>query len=217
MTAFEHFKRTLARTVNHLRGPRQPGEELMAAIDSADDWHTLERKLGDLRTRARRRQQEVLERLQPLSDKVEQLLTEAKKARIRVVRDNLLRQAEGYMVQLEAEDQPAAVHGANVTLITNLLKRVQRAKAMAASGVTPDAVEAIAAQLEDIVGDYETVQEAARDLEEADVDPVSEAPQAGNIEARLGALTVETEAVPTPEAESNVEALERKLYAAQAE
>lgn len=218
MTTFERFKRALKRTVSTLGQRVPPGEELAAAIDSADDWPTLERKLVDLRTRSRRRQQEVLERLQPLSDKVEQLLAEAKQARIRVIRDNLLRQAEGYMQQLEAEDQPAAVHGGNCALITNLLKQVRRAQAMEASGVTADAVEAIAAQFEDIVSEYEMVREAAHELDTLEKPVEAKAPEAAQIRARLGALTIDgDESGDTNEQPGLLAAMEQKLYAAGAD
>lgn len=216
MEMFAKFKEQLQKAVHALRGPGNTAEEILKAVETADNWSELETKLLDLRTVSRRRQQEVFERLEPMAARVEELLAESKKTRIKVMRNNLLRQAEGYMEQLEAEDKPAEIHSATARMLTNILKQVQRAAAMQESTITAEAIDAIAARMEDIVEVYAEASEAARDLGQFDRVQSPAAPSVEHIEKRLSNLfTTEdepglTDSEPMPE--ETTSALEKRLY-----
>jgi len=216
MDLFRKFTEALKQSVAAIRGPGDPAGELLEAIDKADNWQSLERKLAEQRCISRRRQQEVLESLDPLATKVEALLAQAKTARIKVVRENLLRQAEGYMHQLEAEDYPAEIHSANCRMLTQLIKQVQRAAAMQAAGVTADAVEGVAVQLEDIVENYESAAGAVSELEPATAAQRVAPPEAAAIASRLGAIHAAAEGAraPDPDRSTALRRLEARLYEA---
>ncbi len=214
MNLFSTFKEKLRASVTRQRKPGSPTEEILKAIDAADNWESLQFKLVDLRTVSRRRQQEVFERLEPLARKVEELLAAAKEAKFKVMRDNLLRQAETYMAQLEAEDNPAEVHSATCNMLTRVIQQVQRAGAMQESGVTAEAIDAIAAHVEEIVEGYEDATGAAEYLQADVVWKNPAEPDPKELESRLASVCVgETGTQPKAvDSEHAVAHLERRLY-----
>lgn len=218
MDMFKKFKQTLRARLALLQKPEDPARDLLKAIEQADSWENLQKSLVALRTIGRRRQQEVFERLEPLAHQVESLLEQAKAARIKVLRDNLLRQADGYLQQLESEDGAAEVHGASCVLLTNILKQVQRAAAMEEAGVTADMVDAVASRLEEIVETYQTTSEAVQELDAAPSAPIGRVPASvHSIAARLHAVSgaaAEQNIEPVPEPVKSLKNLEARLYEA---
>ena len=83
MDFFGNFKEALKRSLGKLKKKGDPSVELLKAIEASDNWEALEDQLVTLRTRSRKRQQDVLERLEPLAKRVEEKLAEAKGAKIR--------------------------------------------------------------------------------------------------------------------------------------
>ena len=53
MDAFAKYKEQLRKMVGALRRPGNPSEEMLKAIDAADNWEGLEKRLVDLRTVSR--------------------------------------------------------------------------------------------------------------------------------------------------------------------
>jgi len=218
MDFFASFKETLKKSAALLKGRSDPVLELRNAIEASDNWDALERRLMDLRAISRKRQQEIVERLEPLAKQVEHLLTQAREAKVKVLKQNLLRQAEGYMQQLEAEDEPAKIHSANCRMLTNLIKQVQRARAMIERGIEADAIDLITTRFEEVVVAHESTLEAAGELESAARVEVPTDVSMASIEKRLSAV-YETQPTEPPVEEERDEApdqqlqdLENKLY-----
>jgi hypothetical protein len=218
MDLFASFKGTLKKSAALLKGRSDPVLELRNAIEASDNWDALERRLMDLRAISRKRQQEIVERLEPLAKQVEHLLTQAREAKVKVLKQNLLRQAEGYMQQLEAEDEPAKIHSANCRMLTNLIKQVQRARAMIERGIEADAIDLITTRFEEVVVAHESTLEAAGELESAARVEVPTDVSMASIEKRLSAV-YETQPTEPPVEEERDEApdqqlqdLENKLY-----
>ncbi|MBP8128712.1 MAG: hypothetical protein KA184_03965 [Candidatus Hydrogenedentes bacterium] len=177
MEGFSGFKQALLRVVAGIPGPADTERELLRAIDESEDWQKLGEHIENLRTLARRRQQESVETIEPLARKAEGLVQKAKETRISVVRKNLLRQAEGYLHEIETIDEPARVYAANVRLLTDLLKHIRRAAAMREQGVSAATIDAITSRVEESVSAYEELADAARSMADADR-PVEEQPLA---------------------------------------
>ncbi|MBN2310097.1 MAG: hypothetical protein JXR94_14075 [Candidatus Hydrogenedentes bacterium] len=217
MEFFSKFKEALKGSVAKLRRPGDPSAELLKAVEAADNWDQLEQRLIELRALSRKRQQEVLERLQPLADQIEAKIAEAKAAKIKVIKENLLRQAQGYMKQLEAEDEPARIHSANNEMLTGLIKQVQRARAMTERGVEANAIDLITTRLEEIVVSQEEVFEAAAELEEAGRIAGTEDVSVEGLEQRLSAVydTGAESSEPEPakeQTDKGIRDLEKELY-----
>jgi hypothetical protein len=188
MDLFASFKETLKKSAALLKGRSDPVLELRDAIEASDNWDGLERRLMDLRAVSRKRQQEIVERLEPLAKQVEHLLARAREAKVKVLKQNLLRQAEGYMQQLEAEDEPAKIHSANCRMLTNLIKQAQRARAMIERGIEADAIDLITTRFEEVVVAHESTLEAAGELESAGRVEVPRDVSMASIEKRLSAV-----------------------------
>jgi hypothetical protein len=205
----------LQRVVGRGR-PGDPSADIMAAIEQADNWETLENRVAGLRALSRKRQQEVMERLEPLAQRIESILAQAREAKVKIVRQNLLRQAEGYMQELEAEDEPAKIHAANCQMLTNIIKQVQRARAMSERGIDAEAVDLITTHLEEIVVTHETALEAAQELEAAGRIETPAEVSVASLQKRLSSVydLGETEAAPQESAQpdKSVQDLEKKLY-----
>ncbi len=218
MDLFKSFKNALTKTLSAMKTKDDPALRVIDALEAAEDWDSLEERVIALRAVSRKRQQEVLERLAPLAQRIEELVQQAKASKIRVVKQNLLRQAEGYMQELEAEDEPARIHGANGTMLTNILKQVRRAKAMAERGISDDAIDVIATHLEEIVVEHESVLDAVSELENAGEERAPVPVRTADIERRLSAVYgpeqeesgEEMAAVASPDITEA--ALEAKLY-----
>lgn len=214
MERFTKFKEMLKSQLRSRREKAPQSLDLTEVLEQADNWDALESRLVELRARSRRRQQEVLERLEPLARRAEEILSKAKAANIKIVRQHLLRQAEGYLHELEMLDEPAKIHSANCKLLTNIIRQVQRAAAMEEPMVTASAVDALTSRLEEIVTDYEDAREAAEELDSAGVVREEEMPDAEAVEARLaGIMTVQSTAgeLADPE-EMEFSAIEQGLY-----
>ena len=188
MDSFNAFKKLVARSVEKVRKRGESSERILAAVDGARDWDQLERALIEVRVLSRKRQQEVLARLAPLAEQAQAKLAEAKAARVRVLRDNLLRQAEGYLQQLEAEDEPARIHGNNTQLLTQLIKQVQRARALSDNGVHVGIVDGIGDRLEEVLVEHEEVADAAAELESIGRSEVRETAATESVERRITSL-----------------------------
>jgi len=216
MDLFATFKETLKRSVGALKKQDDPAVALLEAISAADNWEGLERRLVELRAVGRKRQQEVLERLGPLAERIEGLLANAREAKVKVMRQNLLRQAEGFMQELESEDEPAKIHASNCAMLTNIIKQVRRARAMAERTIDADAIDSISTHLEEIVVAHESTLEAAGELEEAGQIATPGEVSVATIEKRLSAVYDTGEAadaeLDTGEAGQDIEDLEKKLY-----
>ncbi|MFO7976360.1 MAG: hypothetical protein R6V12_17195 [Candidatus Hydrogenedentota bacterium] len=218
MDFFKSFKNALKSTLNAVKTKDEPALRVIDALEAAGDWNSLEDRVIALRAVSRKRQQEVLECLAPLAQRIEELVQQARATKIRVVKQNLLRQAEGYMQELEAEDEPARIHGANCTMLTNILKQVRRAKAMAERGISEGAIDTIAAHLEEIVVEHQSVLDAVGDLESAGQDQIPAEVQTVDIERRLQAVYGPEEeassATETTTTENDIseKTLEAKLY-----
>lgn len=217
MDLFRLFKNSLKKTLSAIKKQDDPALRVIDALEAAEDWDGLEERVIALRAVSRKRQQEVLDRLAPLAQRIEELVQQAKGSKIRVVKQNLLRQAEGYMQELEAEDEPARIHGANGTMLTNILKQVRRAKAMAERGISDDAIDVIATHLEEIVVEHESAMAAVNELESAGQEQAPIQVRATDIERRLsvvyGPADGESESDEAAEAQGISEAaLESKLY-----
>lgn len=216
MDLFAKFKDTLKKSVAALKRKEDPARELMKAIEASDNWDTLEKRLIELRAVSRKRQQEVLVRLEPLAKQVESLIAQAKEAKVKVVRQNLLRQADGYMQQLEAEDEPAKIHSANCAMLTNIVKQVQRARAMGEGRVEADAIDLITTHLEEIVVSHEAAMEAAAELESAGRIEGPKEVSTASLEKRLSSI-YEVEETPVrgaaaQDVEKDISDIEKKLY-----
>lgn len=217
MDLFASFKLSLKKSVSALKGKDDPTAALLRAVDASDNWEGLEKRLIELRAVSRKRQQEVLERLEPLAKRVEGILAQAKEAKIKVMKQNLLRQAEGYVQELEAEDEPAKIHGANCQMLTNIIKQVRRARAMAERGVEAQAIDTITTRLEEIVVSHESALEAAAELDEAGAIATPASTSVSSLEKRLSAVydageDETAEAASAPDADQQTKALEKKLY-----
>lgn len=217
MDVFGKFKEALKKSVGRLKGKDDPSLDLLKAIESSDNWEALEQHLVELRVRSRKRQQEVVDRLEPLAKRVEEKLAEAKKAKIKTIRENLLRQAQGYLHELEAEDEPAKIHSANCDLLTSIIKQVQRVSAMGDRVIEAENIDAISVRLEEIVETHDSAVDAAKELELAGQGSAAEGVDAGKIEQRLSSLYADdAEADASGEAAGSsspeAEELERKLY-----
>jgi len=218
MDLFRLFKNSLKRTLSAIKKQDDPALCVIDALEAAEDWDGLEERVIALRAVSRKRQQEALDRLAPLAQRIEELVQQAKGSKIRVVKQNLLRQADGYMQELEAEDEPARIHGANCTMLTNILKQVRRAKAMAERGISDDAIDVIATHLEEIVVEHESVLDAVSELENAGGERAPVPVRTADIERRLSAVYGPEQedsgekmaAVASPEITEA--ALEAKLY-----
>lgn len=187
MDLFKTFRETLKGKLR--RAKKEPAwPELLAALDTAQDWDVLEERLVGLRAVSRKRQQETLDRLEPLAKRVEEMVAQARETRIKVIKNNLLRQADGYMAELEAEDEPAKIHGANCAMLTNILKQVRRGKAMAERSIDAEAVDTITSHLEEIVVAHESTLEAMAELEQAGDIRQDEALRPEALEQRLAAI-----------------------------
>ncbi len=217
MDPFTKFKGALRKSLERVKGKTDPAIELMQAVEAAGDWKSLEEKLTVVRTINRKRQQEILERLEPLASRVEELLKQAKKERISVKKQNLLRQAEDGMRELEAEDEPAKIYSANSQAITNIITQVRRARAMSERGIETESIDALTVQLEEIVVGYDDAMEAARGMDEI------AAPATGmkdtsvaQMEERLSAIIAPVEdddsGVGDASPDAGVSDLEKKLY-----
>ncbi len=218
MDIFYRFKQALKEAARAARVRPESGlADLAQMIDYAADWESLDAQLVVLRARSRKRQQEVLERLEPLAKRVEALLEAARNAKIKVVRQNLLRQAEGFMRELESEDEAAKIHSANGRMLTELVKQVRRARAMGERGVDAEVIEAIAAHLEEAVVAQEGASDAAAELESAGAFDTGEEVSVAEVENRLSA--VYTDDGPNEQERSPVKGsevvsdLENRLYA----
>lgn len=214
MDLFAKFKENLKKTLAAVKKPGDPAYELVKAIDAPDNWESLERLLVEHRTRARRRQQEVMERLEPLAQRVEETLAKAKETKVKVIRQNLMRQVESYMDELEAEDEPAKIHSSNARMLTNVIKQVQRARAMSERGIGADAIDAIATQLEEIVVDHETAMEAMDELDSAGEINTGKETSPAAIEERLAAIYdtgEDDQAAPAESSDDELDALEKRL------
>jgi len=217
MDLFGTFKQSLKKSVSALKGKSDPSAALLQAVEASDNWESLERRLIELRAVSRKRQQEVLERLEPLAKRVEAILAQAKQAKIKVMKQNLLRQADGYVQELEAEDEPAKIHGSNCQMLTNIIKQVRRARAMAERGVDAQAVDTITTRLEEIVVSHESAMEAAAELDQAGEISTPGAASVSSIERRLSAVyevgeDEEPEEAAGADTDEQTRALEKKLY-----
>ena len=217
MDLFAKFKENLKQSLSGLKKRGDPSRELFDAVEAADNWETLKEHLAKLRALSRRRQQEVLERLEPLAERVEGLLAQAKEMKIKVMKQNLLRQAQGYMRELEAEDEPARIHSANCEMLTNIVKQVERARAMSERGIDEEAVDAIATRLEEIVVTHEATMEAAGELEAAGRITTPGEVSMDALQARLSAVydtgkADEDETGPAAATREQIGDIEKELY-----
>jgi hypothetical protein len=230
MDVFTRFKQSLKESIATKAGLRSTSAHLLATIEASEDWEALERRLVELRTLNRKRQQEALERMEPLARRIEGLLARARAAKLIVVRQSLQRQAEEYEQELESYDEPSKVYSANCRMLTELIKQIQRGRAMAERFVEADSIDAVAARLEEIVVTHEAAMDAVADLEpamrverqEVGVDaskdrlPLRHSVEVSRQEQSAGKTASETGGVVAPAASSNspsrIEALERKLY-----
>lgn len=213
MEGFSGFKEALRRMVVGIQGPADTERELLRAIDEAEDWQKLEEHIENLRTLARRRQQESVENVEPLARKAEALLQQAKQTRISIVRKNLLRQAEGYLHEIEAIDEPARIYAANVRLLTDMLKHVRRAAAMREQGVSAATVDALTSRIEESVAAYEELADAARSMADADrpveeVSPVADRP----VKAASDASGLEAPGEADGDLDERLKAMEKRLF-----
>ncbi|MCX7013246.1 MAG: hypothetical protein NTW86_11925 [Candidatus Sumerlaeota bacterium] len=217
MDLFASFKQSLKKSVSALKGKDDPTAALFKAVEASDNWEGLEKRLVELRAVSRKRQQEVLDRLEPLAKRVEGILAQAKDAKIKVMKQNLLRQAEGFVQELEAEDEPAKIHGANCQMLTNIIKQVRRARAMAERGVEAQAIDTITTRLEEIVVSHESAMEAATELDQAGEISTPVSTTASSLEKRLSAVydlgddDVQEEPAAA-DSDEQTKALEKKLY-----
>lgn len=210
MNPFESFKGALKKVFSRGKHRGGPTPNVIDALDAAADWDTLEEQLVAQRAISRKRQRDAVQRLAPLAARVEALVSQARASKVRVVRENMLRQAQGYMQELEAEDEPAGVHAANCAMLTRVLKQVRRAKAMAERGITAEAIEAVSSQLEEALVEQEAVLEAASDLERAGHEDVPGEAEPPDIERRLAAVLAPEE--PEEESSASVAEMEARLY-----
>ncbi len=222
MEPFAKFKNTLKRSVSALKGKSDPSVELLKAVETADNWDTLENRLVELRALSRKRQQEIVDGFGPLVERIEALLDKAKATKVKVIKQSILRQADGYIQELEVEDEPAKVHAANCKMLTNILKQVKRARAMTERGIEPESIDAIATHVEEIVVAYESTLESAGELEAAASESsVAADVDTSSLEKRMANVyetpdTAETDRETEPEDEksddSDIEDIKSKLY-----
>jgi DNA-binding ferritin-like protein len=188
MSAFDTFREKLKAAVSTFEEKKGFGVELRKAIEASGDWGSLEQRLAEMRTISRKREQEVVERLESMAERAAALVNKAKSAKVKVVKQSLLRQAQGCMGELEAEDEAAKIASMNGQMLTKIIKQVKKGREMASAAVDAGAIDLIAAHVEESVAKYEESLEATRDLEESGEVDFGETASAEGLEARLSNL-----------------------------
>lgn len=188
MDILETSKKAIRVSIEKLR--KDPSlAEIIQAVNTCGDWNALENRLYELRTISRKRQQEILDRLEPLAERVEEIISVAKKTKFKAKRQSLMRQADDLMRELESEEEPAKVYSANAQMLTKLIMQVRRARAMSDRGIDSEAIDQVAVNLDSIVVQYQDVVDATSDCEAAvEFGGELAAPEACDVEQRLQCL-----------------------------
>lgn len=217
MDIFETLKKSIRVSIGKLQ--RDPSlAEIIQAVNACGDWNVLENRLYELRTISRKRQQEILDRLEPLAERVEDIVAAAKKAKFKVKRQSMLRQADDLMRELESEEEPAKLYSANGQMLTKLIMQVRRARAMSDRGIDSETIDQVATNLDSIAVQYQDVLDATADCDAA-VELGSELtpPNASEMEQRLQRLyqNVADDDSPCIEDEkmdTQLQSIEQRLY-----